>query len=140
MTSVEPPPLVVRAGQEGVAHGPLLHVFAGHVRDGRVGERGTGASAWLAAALAPGIPLYAVAPPAALAADPDVHAVSGLAAEAPYQLLALADAEPEEALGLLAPRGLAFVASPRDVAVWHGHAELAVAALPHGAILAVRAA
>ena len=133
------PPLVARAGQEGVAHGPLLHVLAGHVRDGRVGERGTGASAWLAAALAPGLSLFVVAP-RALGADQDVHAVSGLAAEAPYELLALACAEPEEALGLLAPRGLAFVASPRDPTVWHAHAELAVAALPHGAILAVRAA
>ena len=137
---METPPLVVRAGQEGVAHGPLLHVLAGHVRDGRVGERGTGASAWLAAALAPGIALFVVAPPAVLGADPDVRAVHGLAAEAPYELLALADAEPEEALGLLAPRGLAFLASPRDPTVWHAHAELAVAALPHGAILAVRAA
>jgi len=132
------PPLVVRAGQEGVAHGPLLHVLAGHVRDGRVGERGTGASAWLAAALEPGIALFVVAPPAVLGTDPDVHAVSGLAAEAPYRLLALADAEPEEALGLLAPRGLAFVASPRHPAAWHGHAELAAAALSHRAILAVR--
>ncbi len=134
------PPLVVRAGQEGAAHGPLLHVLAGHVRDGRVGERGTDASAWLAAALAPGMALFVVAPPAALGTDPDVHAVGDLASEAPYELLALAGAEPEEALGLLAPRGLAFVASPREPAAWHGHAELAVAALPHGAILAVRAA
>ena len=134
------PPLVVRAGQDGAAHGPLLHVLAGHVRDGRVGERGTGASAWLAAALAPGIALFVVAPPAVLGADPDVRAVHGLAAEAPYELLALADAEPEEVLRLLAPRGLAFVVSPRDPAAWYGHAELAAAALAHRAILAVRAA
>ncbi len=133
------PPLVVRAGQEGVPHGPLLHVLAGHVRDGRVGERGTGASAWLASALAPGISLFVVAPPAVPGADPDVHAVGDLASEAPYELLALADAEPEEALGLLAPRGLAFVQSPRDPAVWHGHAEVAAVALPDGAVLAVRA-
>jgi len=133
------PPPVARAGQEGAVHGPLLYVLAGHVRAGRVGERGTGASAWLAAALAPGIPLYAVAPPAALVADPDVHAVSGLVAEAPYELLALAGAEPGEVLGLLAPRGLAFVASPGDPAAWLGHPELAAVALPHGAVLAVRA-
>jgi len=68
-----------------------------------------------------------------------VHAVDGLDAEAPYELLALADAEPEEALRLLTPRGLALVTSPGDPAAWLGHAELAAVALPHGAILAVRA-
>lgn len=133
------PPLVARAGQEGAAHGPLLHVLAGHVRDGRAGERGTGAVAWLASALAPGIPLFTVAPPAALAADPDVRAVPGLAAEAPYELLAVADAEPEEALGLLAPRGLVLVTAPSDPAAWLGCADLPAAVVPHGSIVAVRA-
>jgi len=133
------PPLVVRAGQEDAVHGPLLHVLAGHISAGRVGERGTGSSAWLAAALAPGIPLYAVAPPAALATDPDVHAVDRLDGEAPYELLALEGAEPEEALGLLTPRGLAVVTAPGDPAAWLGHPELAAAALPDGTILAVRA-
>ncbi len=133
------PPLVVRAGQESAVHGPLLHVLAGHVQDGRVGERGTDTSAWLAAALAPGLPLYAVSPPAALSSDPDVHGVDDLTGEAPYELLALAAAEPEEALGLLTPRGLVFVQSPGDPVAWLGHSELAVSTLSRGAILAVRA-
>jgi len=148
--------------------GRLLHVLAAQRGRGRVGEIGTGVgvgSAWIAAALRPGVPLYTVEADAALAAaarelfadDSDVHVLNGdrreLDAEAPFDLLFVdataAKADPET-VGLLAPGGTAVLddltpgySDPDPVReLWLGHPALAaveVAVAPELAvILAVR--
>jgi predicted O-methyltransferase YrrM len=107
------PPLVVRARMAALElgfgrscrdeDGLLLHVLAGRRGIERVAEIGTGAgvgTAWLAAALPPGVPLYTAERNATLAAaagalfaeDPDVHVLEGdwrsvLPPHAPFDLV-----------------------------------------------------
>jgi predicted O-methyltransferase YrrM len=148
--------------------GVLLHALAAQHGRSRVGEIGSGAgvgTAWLASALAPGVPLYTVERDAGLAAavgalfadDPDIYVLDGdrreLEAEAPFDLLfvdaAPAKADPET-VGLLAPGGTALLddltpgyADPDPVReLWLGHPRLAAVELALtptlAAILAVR--
>ena len=103
--------------------GRLLHVLAGRRGIERVGEIGTGTgvgTAWLASALAPGVPLYsaeidvrlAQAAAVLFADDPDVHVLTGdwrieLPPHAPFDLLFVdgggAKDDPDAVLGLAAP-------------------------------------
>ena len=103
--------------------GRLLHVLAGRCGVERVAEIGTGTgtgTAWLAAALAPGTPLFtaeadpvlADAAAALFADDPAVHVLRGdwrgvLAPHAPFDLVfadgGRAKDDPDAVLGLAAP-------------------------------------
>jgi predicted O-methyltransferase YrrM len=167
------PPLVERAEQSARELGfdrsctdevgRLLHALAAQGGRARVGEIGAGAgvgTAWLAAALPPGVPLYTVEQDARLAgvvrelfaADPDVYVLEGdwtkLAAEAPFDLLFVdassAKADPET-IGLLAPGGTAVLddltpgyADPDPVReLWLGHPRLAAVELTVSRELAV---
>lgn len=142
------PPLVERARviadargvdrSRGDEDGALLHVLAARRGIGRVAEIGTCAgvrTAWLASALAPGVPLFTAGPDEARAAavtavfadDPDVHVLVGdwravLPPHAPFDLVLVADREamddPDAVLGIAAP-GATLVLD--DVpAVWPG--------------------
>ena len=127
------PPLVARAREAAERlgfekssrdeDGLLLHVLAARRGIERVAEIGTGAgvsTAWLAAALVPGTPLYTAEADAALAAaaarlfdaDPDVHVFAGdwrfvLPPHAPFDLIFVdggrAKDDPDAVLGLAAP-------------------------------------
>ncbi|MGE5690472.1 MAG: O-methyltransferase [Pseudomonadota bacterium] len=132
------PPLVGRAlalaAELAFAHssspeaGRLLHLLAGQRGRERVGEIGTGTgvgTAWLASALAPGVPLYtaevvqerARAAAALFAADDAVHVLQGrwrevLPEHGPFDLLFYdggrtqrPDEEGEEVVALLSPGG-----------------------------------
>lgn len=103
------PPLVERAEAEGLAAGPavgaLAHVLAGERGRGRAGTTIPALAPWIAAALAPGVPLYVVG--GAPLDDPDVHAVDALEPEAPFDFLAVED--DVDAAGLLVPGGLALL-------------------------------
>jgi predicted O-methyltransferase YrrM len=132
---VRRPPLVTRARALAAElafgrsctdeDGALLYVLAAASRPARVGEIGSGTgvgTAWLAAALPPGVRLVTVDVDAARAAaverlfagDPDVTVLHGdwreaLATEAPFDLL-FADGghakdDPDAVLELVAPRG-----------------------------------
>src|SRR5215218_1225821 len=143
--------------------GRLLHALAAQRGRSRVGEIGSGAgvgTAWLASALHPGVPLYAVERDPRLAAavrrlfadDPDVYVLEGdwteLAAEAPFDLL-FVDAVParadQEAIALLAPGGTAVLddltpgyADPDPVReLWLAHPVLAAVELAISPELAV---
>ena len=149
--------------------GELLHLLAAQRGRARVGEIGTGVgvgTAWLAAALPPGVPLYTVEGDPAraeasrklFADDPDVVVLEGdwrlLEAEAPFDLL-FVDARPAKAdpaaIGLLAPGGTALLddltpgyGDPDPVReLWLRHPRLAAAELTltptMAVILAVRA-
>jgi predicted O-methyltransferase YrrM len=103
--------------------GALVHVLAARRGIGRVAEIGTGAgvgTAWLASALAPGVPLFTTGPDearaavvtAAFADDPDVHVLVGdwravLPAQAPFDLVLVGDRDakddPDAVLGIAAP-------------------------------------
>jgi predicted O-methyltransferase YrrM len=126
------PPLVVRAraaaAQLGFTRscrdedGMLLHVLAGRRGIERVAELGTGTgvgTAWLSAALRPGVPLYtaeidearAAAAAALFADDRDVHVLAGdwrvvLPPHAPFDFLFVdsgtAKDDPDAVLGLAA--------------------------------------
>ena len=127
------PPLVVRARETAERlrfakscrdeDGRLLHVLAGRRGIERVAEIGTGTgvgTAWLAAALAPGTPVYTAEPDETLAReaailfadDPDVHVLAGdwrtvLPPHAPFDLIFVdggrAKDDPDAVLGLTAP-------------------------------------
>ena len=127
------PPLVERARMIADARGvdrsyrdedgALVHVLAARRGIDRVAEIGTGAgvgTAWLASALAPGVPLFtaradearAAAVTAVFADDPDVHVLVGdwravLPAHAPFDLVFVGDREakddPDAVLGIAAP-------------------------------------
>jgi predicted O-methyltransferase YrrM len=143
--------------------GRLLHALAAQRSRARVGEIGSGAgvaTAWLASALRPGVPLYTVERDRRLAAavrglfadDPDVYVLEGdrreLEAEAPFDLLFVdataAKADPE-AIGLLAPGGTALLddltpgyVDPDPVReLWLGHPHLASVELTLTPTLAV---
>lgn len=133
------PPLVARAHEAARTlgfeksctdgDGALLHVLAARRGVLRVGEIGTGAgvgTAWLAAALPPGTPLYTCDPDARLveaarslfAEDEDVHVLHGdwrevLVPEAPFDLLFVdggkAKRDVESVLGIVAPGGTAVL-------------------------------
>jgi predicted O-methyltransferase YrrM len=133
--------------------GALLHVLAGAHGIRRAAEIGTGAgvaTAWIAAALPPGVPLFTaeVDPELAAAAgllfadDEDVHVLAGpwrqvLPPEAPFDLVFVdahdAKDDVEAALGLLAPRGTVLLddftpgrpGPDARRAAWLGHPELA---------------
>ena len=101
----------------------LLHVLVARRGLERVAEIGTGTgvgTAWLAAALPPGVPLFgaeldprrAAGAAAIFAADPDVHVLEGdwravLPPHAPFDLLFVdvgeAKDDPDAVLGLTAP-------------------------------------
>lgn len=130
------PPLVARARrlalELGVEEscrdetGALLHVLAAGGRVRRAGEIGTGpgvCTAWLAAALPPGVPLHtaeldhprAAAAAALFADDRDVHVLHGdwrdvLPPEAPFDLLVVSCGGAQDAvdavLGVVAPGGM----------------------------------
>jgi predicted O-methyltransferase YrrM len=133
--------------------GALLHVLAGAHGIRRAAEIGTGAgvaTAWIAAALPPGVPLFTAEVDTALAAetrrlfedDEGVHVLAGpwrevLPPEAPFDLVFVdahdAKDDVEATLGLLAPRGTVVLddftpdwpgPDPRREA-WLGHPELA---------------
>jgi predicted O-methyltransferase YrrM len=127
------PPLVVRAQDAARANGfakscrdedgALLHVLASRRGVERVAEIGTGTgvgTAWLAAGLAPGVPLFtaeldprlAAAAAEVFADDPDVHVLEGdwrvvLPAHAPFDLMYVdggrAKDDPDAILGLATP-------------------------------------
>ena len=127
------PPLVARARETaerlGFAQscrdedGRLLHVLAGRRGIERVAEIGTGVgvgTAWLAAAVAPGTPVYTAEPDEAcareaarlFAEDPDVHVLAGdwravLPPHAPFDLIFVdgghAKDDPDAVLGLATP-------------------------------------
>jgi hypothetical protein len=103
------PPLVERAEAEGLAAEPavgaLAHVLAAERGRARVGTTIPALAPWMAAALAPGVPLYVAG--GARIDDPDVHSVDALEPEAPFDFLAV---EGEvDATGLLVPGGLALL-------------------------------
>jgi predicted O-methyltransferase YrrM len=130
---VSAPPLVARAraaasklGLESGSRddaGRLIHVLAARRGVTRVAEIGTGAgvgTAWIAAALMPGVPLFTVEPDPRHAAaarvlfadDPDVHVLEGdwrevLSPEAPFDAIFVdggsAMDELDALLGLAAP-------------------------------------
>ncbi|MBA2475238.1 MAG: class I SAM-dependent methyltransferase [Actinobacteria bacterium] len=140
---MDEPPLAARARALAAEHGfgrssipqvgRLLHVLAAGCGRGRVAEIGTGygvASAWIAAALDPGVPFVTVELDAERAAaasnlfrdDPDVRVLAGdwrelLPAEAPFDLLFLDGGhwkhrpaqDGEAAVALLGPRGTLVV-------------------------------
>jgi predicted O-methyltransferase YrrM len=177
---VERPPLVRRAHalaeELGFSRscrdedGALLHVLAGARGVRRAGEIGTGAgvgTAWIASALAPGVPLVTVESDATLAAaasdlfaaDHDIRVLAGgwrdlLPAEAPFDLLFVdggkAKANPE-VVGLLAPGGTAYIddltpgrIGPDPVReLWLGHPDLVsvevVVSPEEAVVVAVRA-
>ena len=128
------PPLVARARAAALElgferscrdeDGLLLHVLAARRGIERVAEIGTGAgvgTAWLAAALPPGVPLFTAESDAACAAaaralfvdDPDVHVLEGdwrvvLPPNAPFDLVFVdgggaAKDDPDAVLGLATP-------------------------------------
>ena len=127
------PPLVARARAAAAAlgferscrdeDGMFLHVLAGRRGVERIAEIGAGAgvgTAWLAAALAPGVPLFTAEQDETLAraaaelfeGDPDVHVLEGswrvvLPPHAPFDLIfvdgAAAKDVPDAVLGLAAP-------------------------------------
>lgn len=127
------PPLVARAraaaselgfeSGHGDEEGRLVHVLAGSRGVTRAAEVGTGAgvgTAWIASALAPGVPLFTTEPDAGLLAaarrlfvdDPDVHVLPGdwhdvLPREAPFDLVvvdgARATDDLDAVLGLVVP-------------------------------------
>ena len=127
------PPLVARARAAAEAlrfakscrdeDGRLLHLLAGRRGVERVAEIGTGTgvgTAWLAAGLAPGVPLYtaeldsdlARAAAVVFAGDPDVHVFEGdwqdvLPPHGPFDLIFVdggrAKDEPDAVLGLAMP-------------------------------------
>lgn len=127
------PPLVAKAGETAArlgftkscrdADGHLLHVLAGRRGIERVAEIGTGVgvgTAWLAAAVTPGTPVYTAEPDEKLAReatslfadDPDVHVLVGdwravLPPHAPFDLIFVdgghAKDDPDAVLGLAAP-------------------------------------
>ena len=135
--------------------GRLLHLLAAQRGRERVGEIGTGAgvgTAWLASALAPGVPLWSVEPDAELAraaarlfaGDADVHVLAGpwregLPAQAPFDLLfydggrkRFPEDEGEAVVELLAPGGTVVLDDFRErrpddpvKAFWLGHPRLA---------------
>jgi predicted O-methyltransferase YrrM len=118
--------------------GRLLHLLAGRRGVERVAEIGTGAgvgTAWLAAGLAPGVPLYTAELDRDLAraaadvfdADPDVHVVHGdwrdvLPPYAPFDLVfadgGRAKDDPDAVLGLAMPG--ATIVMDDFSADWHG--------------------
>jgi predicted O-methyltransferase YrrM len=127
------PPLVARvraaARELGVTRssrdedGRLRHVLAARRGIGRVAEIGSGTgvgTAWIAAALPPGVPLFtaetdagrATAARAVFADDPDVHVLAGdwcevLPPEAPFDLVFVAARDARDdldaVLGIAAP-------------------------------------
>ena len=137
--------------------GRLLHLLAAQRGRERVGEIGTGTgvgTAWMAAALAPGVPLYTAEPEAAqaravaalFADDPDVHVLHGpwldvLPAYAPFDLLFYDGGgkrdpaeEAEEVVSLLAPGGTVLLDDLREHRAndplrewWLGHPRLVCA-------------
>ena len=138
----------------------LLHVLAARRGVERVAELGTGAgvgTAWLAAALLPGVPLYTVevepararAAATLFAADPDVHVLEGpwrdvLAPHAPFDLVFVdcddAKDDPDAVLGVAAP-GATLVLDDFTVdwprpdrrrARWLGHPRLSAVELGTG--------
>ena len=103
------PPLVERAEAAGLtaapATGALAHVLAAERGRARVGTTIPALAPWIAAALAPGVPLYVVG--GVRLDDPDVHAVDSLEPEAPFDFLAVGgEVDPA---GLLLPGGLALL-------------------------------
>jgi predicted O-methyltransferase YrrM len=109
--------------------GRLLHVLAAARGRQRVAELGAGcgvATAWLAAALRPGVPLFAAEADEELAValerlfieDVDVHVLAGdwretLPEQAPFDLLRCGEpADVDAVVGLLAPGGLVVAPPP----------------------------
>ena len=164
------PPLVSRAraaaagvGSEGCRDevGRLLHVLAGRRGVERVAEIGTGAgvaTAWLASALRPGVPLFtaeidqelAKAAAELFADDPDVHVLEGdwraaLPEHAPFDLIFVdggrAQDDPDALLGLAVAGSTVLIAgfgddeSESDLRRerWLSHARVAVAEVGTGA-------
>lgn len=141
-SSLETPPLVLRARAERLPHGPLLHVLAAQRGRARVGVAGGAAAAWVVSALPPHVPVLVVEADAAVrslyAADEQVHVseadASALEAEAPFDLLVLArPAEAELVVRLLAPGGT--VVAPPPLA----HPALVTADVVTGLVLGARA-
>ena len=147
--------------------GRLLHLLAAQRGRERVGEIGTGTgvgTAWMAAALPPGVGLYTAEPEESLAravaglfaADEDVHVLHGpwrevLPAHAPFDLLFYDGggkrdpaAEAEEVVSMLAPGGTVVLDDLREHRVndplrewWLGHSRLVGAELRVSAAEAV---
>lgn len=139
--------------------GRLLHLLAAQRGRERVGEIGTGTgvgTAWLAAGLPPGVPLYTAEPEAGqaraaaelFAGDPDVHVLHGpwrevLPRRAPFDLVFYDGGgkrdpvtEAEEVVSMLAPGGTVVLDDFRQNRVndplrewWLGHPRLAGAEL-----------
>lgn len=135
--------------------GRLLHLLAAQRGRERVAEIGAGVgvgAAWLAAGLAPGVPLFtaesdgarARAAVALFADDPDVHVLRGawrdvLPEHGPFDLVVhhggrvrLPEEECEDIVGLLSPGATVVLAAVREqrdhggvAAFWLGHARLA---------------
>jgi predicted O-methyltransferase YrrM len=164
------PPLVERAAalaaglgfDESCAAetGRLLHLLAAQRGRERVGEIGTDVgvgAAWLAAGLAPGVPLFtaesdgerARAAAALFADDPDVHVLCGpwrdvLPEHGPFDLVVhhggrvrLLEEECEDVVGLLSPGATVVLGGVREqrdhdavAAFWLVHPQLAGLELP----------
>lgn len=135
--------------------GRLLHLLAAQRGRERVAEIGTGVgvgAAWLAAGLAPGVPLFTAEPDGAraraavslFADDPDVHVLRGpwrevLPEHGPFDLVVhhggrvrLREEECEDVVGLLSPGATVVLGEIREqrdhdpeVAFWFGHPRLA---------------
>ena len=135
--------------------GRLLHLLAAQRGRERVAEIGTGVgvgAAWLAAGLAPGVPLFtavsdderARAAASLFADDPDVHVLRGawrdiLPEHGPFDLLFYDGVrteppaeEGEEVVGLLSPGATVVLGDVREqrdrdavVGFWLGHPRLA---------------